>query len=511
MQRLPLIFLFSILLFSCKEDENPDGRIPVSIEGFTLSSSYNPAGRLAADSEWQHTFGDTARVVFYSQTTGGGIALNFKPDFSGELPQVLLAPDTYHYQGHNGYLHVSPFLPVNLEGYLEVSAAGSVRLQAKTSHQLLSFHKDNLSDESSIIQPEKTAFFTQGDYYYAYVRPDRLFKAELKLKNGKTLNWGLDTRDFRHSSYYFKAAGSGAQMPPLYDPKLDLQRTTVNLDAESIPDQMPLYAQTNLDILLPEASGLQYVGQNLYAINDGENTAQIFGVSTTGHGGVIRRITVSNAQNTEWEDLASDGQYLYIGDFGNNLGTRTDLRILRIPLLELETKNTLEAEVIHFSYDRQTGASGADHRFDCEAMIARNGQLILFTKPTNAQGSDIYTLSATPGTQVARYAGSIETKGWITGADITQDGKHLLLLGYENKGVTSQAFVGLVKNAQLPTLAGSPVKTIYLGPLATTSQAEGISIDHNGIVKIAGEQINQSGLTIPQRMSELDLTGVLQD
>jgi hypothetical protein len=38
-----------------------------------------------------------------------------------------------------------------------------------------------------------------------------------------------------------------------------------------------------------------------------------------------------NAKNTDWEALTNDGNNFYIGDFGNNDGSRRDLTIYKVP------------------------------------------------------------------------------------------------------------------------------------------------------------------------------------
>ncbi len=500
--------IFVALLPSCKEDEKPDERVSLTIDGFALTSATAPGGRLHTNEEWEHTFGEKLTVFFVSQSTQTNYPFTFVPDFSSDLPEISLPIDTYYYYGTSDATQITSFLPVQIEGYLELSAPTISRLVAKTDYQLVSFSQRNLTEQSRITHPEEGSFFSKDGYFYAYVPSNQLFKAELILPGGNSLQWGLDTKPFVHSSFIFKSPNDTGQIPSMGDPQLTFSQVIVTLDSESVPDRMPPFYQTEIADEVKEASGLQFIGERLFAINDGGNAAEIYEIDQR-QGHMIRRIRVSNATNIDWEDLASDGQYLYIGDFGNNLGSRRDLRVLRIPLSEIEFKNDLEAEVIHFTYDRQTAFGSADHRFDCEAMVYHGGQLLLFTKPTNAQGSDVYVLNPTPGTQVAGYAGTFETAGWITGADLTGNGKNLVLSGYEKAGLASQAFIGLVKNPTLPALSGNTVKTIRLGSLVFNSQTEGIAIDGDYRVKIAGEQLNQGGLTVPQRLSELDLKGIL--
>ena len=41
----------------------------------------------------------------------------------------------------------------------------------------------------------------------------------------------------------------------------------------------------------------------------------------------VRTIKIDNAKNDDWEELAEDDEFIYIGDFGNNNGKRKNLCI----------------------------------------------------------------------------------------------------------------------------------------------------------------------------------------
>jgi hypothetical protein len=85
----------------------------------------------------------------------------------------------------------------------------------------------------------------------------------------------------------------------------------------------------DLPSTISETSGLLFFNGKLITHNDSGNTAQLFEVDTTSLQ-LTRTVTVLNAENIDWEDLAQDDAYIYVGDFGNNSGTRTDLVIYRI-------------------------------------------------------------------------------------------------------------------------------------------------------------------------------------
>src|SRR5690606_35185269 len=73
--------------------------------------------------------------------------------------------------------------------------------------------------------------------------------------------------------------------------------------------------------------GLYYAGpDSLWWHNDGGDAPNLY--LTDGQGKLIRTITLPGISNSDWEDLTVDNQgRIYIGDFGNNLNRRHDLRI----------------------------------------------------------------------------------------------------------------------------------------------------------------------------------------
>ena len=122
---------------------------------------------------------------------------------------------------------------------------------------------------------------------------------------------------------------------------------------------------------------------------------------------VIQTIRISNASNSDWEDITYDGHYLYIGDFGNNVsGNRTNLRIYKIDFKNVTpTTDNINAEILHFSYENQTDftrQNANETDFDCEAMVYYNNKIHLFTKQWISNQTAHYTLPDFPGTHVAQ-------------------------------------------------------------------------------------------------------------
>jgi hypothetical protein len=132
---------------------------------------------------------------------------------------------------------------------------------------------------------------------------------------------------------------------------------------------------------LSEISGLEkWNDSTLIAINDGGNEPILFLLNLSGQ--ITRKISVTNATNIDWEALAMDDNYLYIGDIGNNMNERKDLCIYRVNRGEIANSRTVIAEKMNISYKEQRAFPplNNERHFDAEAMTFFEGQLWIFTK-----------------------------------------------------------------------------------------------------------------------------------
>lgn len=144
-----------------------------------------------------------------------------------------------------------------------------------------------------------------------------------------------------------------------------------------------VFAQTDFKLPseLSEISGLEKLSDSLLiAINDGGNEPALFLLNLNGQ--IVGKMKVSNTQNIDWEALAIDEKYVYIGDFGNNMNERKDLCIYRVKRSDISTSNEITAEKMSISYSEQTEFPPNNHEryFDAEAMTFFEGQLWIFTK-----------------------------------------------------------------------------------------------------------------------------------
>ncbi len=194
---------------------------------------------------------------------------------------------------------------------------------------------------------------------------------------------------------------------------------------------------TTLPNQIDESSGLEIENDNSLWTHNDDGSPELFCFDTLGN--ITRIVTITNATNIDWEDITRDESgNIYIGDFGNNDNDRSDLKIYKIPNPETFSQNSIEAEIINFSYADQTSfpPSSANLNYDVEAMIWRENSLFLFTKnrsePSNGY-SKLYKLPAENGTYSAELIDSLftDTKkstGRVTAADINNDSNQLALL-----------------------------------------------------------------------------------
>ena len=190
---------------------------------------------------------------------------------------------------------------------------------------------------------------------------------------------------------------------------------------------------------LSEVSGIDKdVNGNLWVIEDNGNKDVLYQINLNAQ--VTKKLRIENAKNEDWEDLAiaKDGTVV-IGDFGNNRNERENLVIYRIPRSELD-KKTPKAEKIKFFYpeQKQFPPKKSNLLFDAEGFFHWNGHLYVFTKNRSRPYSGrtlVYRIPDKKGTHEAESLGEFilcKEKNYcsVTGADISEDGQNIALLGY---------------------------------------------------------------------------------
>ncbi len=264
---------------------------------------------------------------------------------------------------------------------------------------------------------------------------------------------------------------------------------------------------------LNENSGIIFYNGHLFTINDGGNSNSIFELDTLGN--IIREITVTNAINVDWEGISQNSQSVFIGDFGNNSGSREDLCIYEISKQDIEDPQSSEVSATRrpFKFEDQLDFNWASnaHDFDCEALISTEDSLYLFSKNWLNEETKLYKLPiAWPDTAVATLSAGLNVDGLITDATFDPISERVMLLGYKNNGGNLYtSFIWIFWNYQGSSLFSGNKRRIEIGSMFTLGQTEGIALYNGTNGYVSSEQIS-SVITIPPKLFNFDFSEYLE-
>lgn len=251
-----------------------------------------------------------------------------------------------------------------------------------------------------------------------------------------------------------------------------------------------------------ETSGIIYFDGAIWTFNDSGGKPEIYCIDEKS-GDINRTVKIKNAKNQDWEDITMDGEFIYIGDFGNNWGTRKNLVIYKIPQKDITAGNSsVTADLIHISYTDQESFEkmNRSHNFDCESIISYKDSLILFSKNWADGKSKLYKLPKTAGTYQLSPYDSFNVNGLITGADYFEDTKALALIGYNDR----KPFIFILKGFNGLDFTSNQMFKIKI-PKLNKSQTEGICWTDNHTLMISSEGTK----SFKQSLYEISLEDIL--
>ena len=260
-----------------------------------------------------------------------------------------------------------------------------------------------------------------------------------------------------------------------------------------------------LDNSITESSGIITIDGSLYTHSDIRGTAQLIQINLDGT--IEGTNNFENIQIRDWEDIATDDDFLYIGDIGNNLGNKTDLKIFKIAKTAIEDSNP-NIETISFSFADQTNFDNTELNqtsYDVEALTSLDNSLYIFTKDWLELNSNVYRIDPIAGTQALSPLAKLNIGGLVTGATTSPEGD-IIICGYSP---TLSPFVARIKFENgLPTVER---KIDITGMLGANSQIEGITYagKTNGIPTyyLSSEQFSRNiagtQITFPANLYEL--------
>lgn len=237
---------------------------------------------------------------------------------------------------------------------------------------------------------------------------------------------------------------------------------------------------------IKENSGLDFFNNRLFTFNDSGNSSELFEIDK--NTGKIHNVFKTNLINIDWEAITSDSTNLYVGDFGNNVGSRKDLVIYKIPVDSTVTALSFTSiQPIPFYYPEQKDFTpkNINNDFDAEAMIFLNGKIHVFTKEWVSKATTHYIVDPNiAGNQPAQKVETFPTGYVVT--DAAYFDNKLYLVGYTKN---TEVFLTIFNQSDPWIFFKEKPKKYYLGSSLNLGQIEGITADENGIY-ISGEEFD---------------------
>ena len=229
---------------------------------------------------------------------------------------------------------------------------------------------------------------------------------------------------------------------------------------------------TDLSTEVSESSALCIINHKLFTLNDSGGNAEVYELDTVS-GNVIRTVVVDNAVNVDWEAMAVNQTHLFIGDFGNNQGSRTNLSIYKIPLDDFLSSDTVMASQINFAYQEQEDFSNQmfQTNFDAEAMIAISDSVYVFTKNWGDGNTNLYAIPVEEGSYAVSAGLQFNAQSLVTDAYFNASDQTLSLLSYN----FSQVFLSIF-SVENELINFDNLEESFELDVSSSIQAEGLSM-----------------------------------
>lgn len=237
---------------------------------------------------------------------------------------------------------------------------------------------------------------------------------------------------------------------------------------------------TLLDNVVNETSGLIYFDSSFWTINDSGGANILYRIDPA-TGKITQQITISNAENKDWEEITADEKYVYIADIGDNSHNRDQKQIYKLAKADIskdKTDRAMVSQVIRFKYPE----SDSSYNFNAEAMVSDGSVLHLFTKDLLESNHFIIPLKA--GNYTATYVEKLETKGQVTGAALDSKSKTLILVGYFGFG---DRLLWKFTDFTNTNYFKGKIQKFSLGNLTETSQVEAVCLDKSNKAYFSNE------------------------
>jgi hypothetical protein len=252
--------------------------------------------------------------------------------------------------------------------------------------------------------------------------------------------------------------------------------------------------KVDLPEALNEVSGIEQISKDLYvSINDSGDEPYLYVFNSSGE--IVHRVYVSGAKNIDWEDITYDGNYLYIGDIGNNRNQRKDIAIYRIDIdttikmgyegndSGIRLKDTVEALRYSFQYpdQKEYPPQASQMNFDSEALAYDKGNLLILSKDRSKPYKGvckIYEGEFLEDKLNVKLIQQIKLKGlsWLTGSVTGCD--------YSN----GMLYVLTYKRVYVYKRVNDQFNFLLKKNLGRLQQWEGVCLDSNNLIRVVAEK-----------------------
>lgn len=276
----------------------------------------------------------------------------------------------------------------------------------------------------------------------------------------------------------------------------------------------PTVLVEELDPIVEETSGLAFINGHLWTHNDSDGEPKIYCIDTAS-GQVIGTKVIAGVTNEDWEDLANDRTHIYIGNFGS---TSSNLQILRIKIADLENPDldTLMPRIISFSYGNsdypEADFSPTNTRFDCEAMIAKDDTIFLFSKNWIDHKTYLYAIPNKANEfHTITPIDTLQLGYLVCGADYDYTSNTVALVGYtydvSGNIPDSKPNITLLKNFEGNRFFSGTVETREFSAMNVKySQMEGITFRNHERLWVTNEKYTRRLITIKSKLREFRIT-----
>ncbi len=236
-----------------------------------------------------------------------------------------------------------------------------------------------------------------------------------------------------------RAVVATAQLTPLGSSRIPMKGV-------ALPNVQPAKLKPYASLEVPantEPSGLvkSRLWEDVYwAHNDSGDIPRIFAVHRDGRiypsarYGAAHGVHIPDAVNVDWEDITTDDQgNLIIADFGNSeQNDRRDLCFYWIFEPHPSVGQTSVQRKVFFAYPDQEKVPSVVRNFDAEAVFYAHDHVYVLTKHRSDSGTTLYRLDSTDPNKVnvLTLLDRFDTRGQVTGANASADGRRLAVLTY---------------------------------------------------------------------------------